>query len=251
MPHSARPVIGVNVDYAPATKNAKAQLRLHPGYADAILHAGGTPLLMPPIERERDMTAFLDLCDGFLLTGGLDLDPRRLGQPNHTSIQPMPERREGSDRRLVQEILRRRMPVLGVGVGMQLLNVLCGGSLYQHLPEDLPRSLPHFDRNAIEPHRHVVKVLANTRMDEIYGVTELFVVSMHHQAVRNVGHLFRACAKAPDGVIEAIEAVDPNWFAFGVQWHPEAESASALDQQLLECFLQASIRQREPLSLVA
>ena len=251
MPSEPRPVNGINLDYVAATKTTRPQLRLHPGYVDAVLAAGGMPALMPPMVRESDMNAFLDRCDGFMLTTGLDLDPRRLGQPMHASIQMMPERREDSDRALVRQIIQRQMPVLAVGLGMQQLNVACGGTLYQHLPEDMPKSLPHFDRSTTDPHRHLVLVQPNTRLEEIYGVGELFVTSNHHQAVRQLGDGFRVCAKAPDGVIEAIETIDGGWFAMGVQWHPQAESASALDSQLFECFLQAALRHSEPLSLAA
>src|SRR5207244_2524671 len=92
------------------------------------------------------------------------------------------------------------------------------------------------------PHRHAVLLQAGSRLDEIYGGGEIRVNSSHHQAVKTVGSLFRVSALAPDGVIEAIEAVDPNWFCVGVQWQPEADTASALDMQLFECFLQATIR---------
>ena len=85
-------------------------------------------------------------------------------------------------------------------------------------------------------------VQPDTRLEEIYGVNEIYVTSNHHQGVKLVGDLFRICAKAPDGVIEAIETHDSSWFAMGVQWHPEAESASALELQLFECFLQASLQ---------
>ena len=83
----------------------------------------------------------------------------------------------------------------------------------------------------------------NTRLDEIYGGGEIRVNSAHHQAVRQVGAGLRVGALAPDGVIEAIETTDPNWFCVGVQWHPESETASALDMQLFECFVQACLRQ--------
>jgi putative glutamine amidotransferase len=162
----------------------------------------------------------------------------------------MAERREDNDRVLVRLIVERQMPVLGIGVGMQQLNATCGGSLYLHLPEDLPRALPHKDPSG-GPHRHAILLEPNTRLDEIYGGGEIRVNSAHHQAVRQVGAKLRACALAPDGVIEAIEAVDPNWFCIGIQWHPESETASALDMQLFECFLQACLRQAQPLQLAA
>lgn len=251
MSQSTRPVIGVNLDLTPAKKNQTSHMLAALGYADAITHAGGLPIFMPPFNKDKEIDAFLDRVDGFLLSGGLDLDPRKLGQPMHTSVNLLNPRREDSDRLLVRQIIARQMPVLGVGLGMQQLNVATGGTLFTHLPEDMPRSMPHYDRASTDPHRHLVLVQPDTRLEEIYGVNEIFVTSNHHQAVRQVGDLFRICAKAPDGVIEAIETHDASWFAMGVQWHPEAESASALELQLFECFLQAAIQGSGTLAVAA
>src|SRR5207247_10063716 len=101
------------------------------------------------------------------------------------------------------------------------------------------------------PHRHLVHLKPGTRLDEVYGGGELRVNSNHHQAVRQVGAGFRIAATAPDGVIEAIETTDAQWFCVGVQWHPEADAASGLDLQLFEALVQASIRQSQPLEMAA
>jgi putative glutamine amidotransferase len=150
----------------------------------------------------------------------------------------------------VRLLIARQIPLLAIGVGMQQLNAALGGTLLLHLPEDLPRAMPHRDHTG-GPHRHMVVIEPNTRMEEIYGAGEIRVNSAHHQAVRQVGAGLRTGAVAPDGVIEAIEATDPNWFCVGVQWHPESETASALDMQLFECFVQACVRQAQPLQLAA
>jgi putative glutamine amidotransferase len=250
MAQHTRPFIGINADFIPAGKHTGAHARLNAGYFDAVLAAGGLPVILPPLGKIPELNALLDRLDGIILSGGLDLDPRRQQQPTHPSIQPMAERREDNDRVLVRSIVERQMPVLAIGVGMQQLNAVCGGSLYLHLPEEMPRALPHKDPSG-GPHRHAILLEPNTRLDEIYGGGEIRVNSAHHQAVRQVGAKLRVCALAPDGVIEAIEAVDPNWFCIGVQWHPESETASALDMQLFECFLQACLRQAEPLQLAA
>jgi putative glutamine amidotransferase len=250
MAHQTRPFIGINADFVPAGKHSGAQLRLSAGYGDAVLAAGGLPVVIPLLGKAAEIDALLDRLDGVILSGGRDLDPRRSGQPTHPAVQPMAERREENDRVLVRRIVQRQMPVLGVGVGMQQLNAACGGSLYLHLPEDQPRALPHFDPTG-GPHRHAVLLEPNTRIEEIYGGGEIRVNSAHHQAVRQVGTGLRIGALAPDGIIEAIEAVEPNWFCVGVQWHPESETASALDMQLFECFIQACLRQAQPLPLAA
>jgi putative glutamine amidotransferase len=251
MAQQTRPVIGLNMDMVSASKTTRAHLRLPTGFLDSVMAAGGLPILMPPYGKEAEISVFLERVDGFILTGGPDMDPRRQGLPLHRSVQPMPERREDSDRILIRCLLQRRLPVLAVGVGLHQLNVACGGALIQHIPEEMPRAMPHCDPSCSGPHRHAVLLKPNSRLEEIYGEGEIRVNSSHHQAVKTIGAEFRVAATAPDGVIEALEATDPNWFCLGVQWNPESESASALDLQLFECFLQACIRQAQPLALAA
>jgi putative glutamine amidotransferase len=250
MAHQTRPFIGVNADFVPASKVHCPYVRLNAGYLDTLVAAGGMPVIVPPLGKDVDLDAWMDRLDGFVLTGGLDMEPRRMGCPPHSAVQPMPERREESDRLLLRQLLERRMPVLAIGLGMQQLNVLCGGSLYLHLPADLPRAMPHRDPTGC-PHRHLVLIEPNTRMEEIYGGGEIRVNSAHHQAVRQVGEGLRVGARSPDGVIEAIETTDAHWFCVGVQWHPESETASALDMQLMEAFVQACLRQAQPLQLAS
>ena len=205
--------------------------------------AGGLPILLPPLGKDAEINAFLDKVDGFILSHGLDLDPRRLGMPMHQSVRPMAERREENDRLLVRQLMSRHVPVLGIGVGMHQRNTACGGTLFVHLPEEQPRALPHSDPSCSGPHRHAVLLQPGTRLDEIYGGGEIRVNSNHHQAVKQPGARFRVAAVAPDGVIEAIESIDGGCFCVGVQWHPEADAASALDLQLFESLVQACIGQ--------
>jgi putative glutamine amidotransferase len=250
MAQPTRPFIGITADFAPAGKHTIAHARLNAGYFDAILAAGGLPVILPPLARDAEIDALLDRVDGVVLSGGPDVDPKRWGFPSHPSVQPMAERREDNDRVLLNGLIGRRLPVLGIGLGMQQLNLACKGTLYLHLPEEQPRALPHHDPSG-GPHRHAVLIEPGTRLEEIYGAGEIRVNSHHHQAVRQPGPGLRVGALAPDGVIEAIEATDPNWFCVGVQWHPESETASALDMQLFECFVQACLRQSQPLTLAA
>jgi putative glutamine amidotransferase len=247
----SRPLIGVNTDYF-TPKNATPYLRLNAGYVDAILGAGGLPILLPPLRKESigELEMLLDQLAGIILTGGADMDPRRNGQALTAAVNPMPARREDADRYLLARIFEQKIPVLGIGLGMQQLNVFAGGTLSLHLPIDNPKAMPHFDQTGA-PHRHMVLIEPNTRLDDIYGTQELRVNSTHHQAVNQIGKRMRIAAKAPDGVIEAIESTDPNWFCVGVQWHPEAETASALDVQIFECFVQAAVRNMDEAAVAA
>src|SRR5205823_4943005 len=129
-----RPLIGINADFVPATKINPAYARLNAGYFDSIATAGGLPVVIPPLGKESELNAFLDQLDGVILSSGLDMDPRRQGQPTHPAVQPMPERREESDRILVKLIVQRKIPVLGINLGTLQLNAACGGSVFLHLP---------------------------------------------------------------------------------------------------------------------
>jgi putative glutamine amidotransferase len=250
MPRPTRPLVGITADLVTATRTAPASIRLHPGYCEAVVAAGGLPFILPPLGKGPELDALLERCDGFLLSGGPDIDPRRWGLATHPAVQPMAERREETDRAVLRHVTQRRRPVLGIGLGMQQLNLALGGTLYLHLPEELPRAMPHRDVGG-GPHRHLVLLEPGSRMEEIYGGVEIRVNSDHHMAVRQLGKGLRVGAKSPDGIIEAVEAADAEWFCVGVQWHPESETASALDLQLFECFVQGCLRQAQPLSSAA
>lgn len=245
-----KPIIGVNADYRSARKDAPAFSYLCAGYFDALTKAGAIPLVIPPIMDEDDIDRVLDLLDGVVLVGGADLDPRRDGFMLHPSVRLLDERRETFDRMLVRLIAQRRLPVFGIGVGMQLLNVSQGGNLHLHLPEDLPRSLPHVD--SLDPaHRHALEVEPGSLMERVYGEGEIRVNSMHHMAIDEVAPGFAVTARCPDGIVEAIESTQDDWFVLGTQFHPEASSASALDLRIFEEFLAGITGEVSEVRLVA
>lgn len=231
-----KPLVGLNADYRPTRKEGPALSYVAAGYYNSILAAGGIPVVLPPMEDEDDLNRVLDLLDAFVLVGGADLDPRRDGYQLHSSVRLMDNRREDFDRMLMRQIADRRMPVLGIGAGMQLLNISQGGTLFLHLPEEMPSAIPHKDPQDPE-HRHGLTVVFGTLMERIYGDGEIRVNSMHHQAIDDVAAGFQVSARCPDGVIEAIESTQEDWWAIGTQFHPEAESASALDVRIFEEFL--------------
>ncbi|NLF72307.1 MAG: gamma-glutamyl-gamma-aminobutyrate hydrolase family protein [Candidatus Anammoximicrobium sp.] len=240
-----KPIVGLNADYRAAKKDSPAYSFLAAGYYDRILAAGGIPLIVPPMESEDDLSQVLDGLQGFVMIGGQDLDPRRDGFMLHPSVRSMERRRETFDRRLMRLIAERRMPFFGIGVGMQLLNISQGGNLFLHLPEDLAEAIPHKDLQ--DPaHRHSLTVVPGSLMERVYGEGEIRVNSIHHMAVDEVAEGFAVTARCPDGVVEAIESEMPDWFAFGTQFHPEADSASALDVRIFEEFIDGvNLRSRE------
>lgn len=236
---SKKPIIGISGDLRAAKKNVSPISWYQTGYYDSVTAAGGIPALIPPLAEDADLKQYMKHLDGLVLSGcRFDLNPIRLGFDPHPATRSMPQRREDFDRRLCKMALEMRMPILGVGVGMQMMNVIAGGSLHQHIPEDITK--PLFHRDAVETNlRHIIDIVPGTRVDRIYGPGEIRVNSQHHMAVNQVANIFRVSATAPDGVVEAFESIDEDWFCLGIQWHPENETASALDMQVFEIFLDA------------
>jgi putative glutamine amidotransferase len=245
----SKPLIGLNADYRAAKKDAPAFTFVCAGYYDSIVESGGIPLVLPPTSDDADLNRLVDLLDGMVLVGGADLDPRRDGYMLHPSVRLLDERREDFDRRLMRLIAKRRIPVFGIGVGMQLINVSQGGTLLLHIPEDMPKALPHKD--PLDPaHRHGLEVVPGSLMERVYGDGEIRVNSVHHMAIDDVAPGFAVTARCPDGVIEAIESTT-DWLAFGTQFHPESDSASALDLRIFEEFITGITGEVPEMKLVA
>ena len=192
--------------------------------------------MVPPSLDEDDLNQLLDRVDGFMLIGGADLDPRNDGFQLHPSVKPLEPRRERFDRMLASQIVQRRIPVFGIGVGMQLLNLECGGNLFLHIPEDIPSAIPHRDPQDLS-HRHSLEIVPDSLIERVYGDGEIRVNSRHHMAIDELAPVFNVTARCPDGVIEVIESAAPDWFAIGTQFHPESEAASALDMRIFEEFV--------------
>ena len=239
MQFGSKPLIGLNADFIEASANRDSCSFVWSGYYDAILHSGGIPVIIPPMDSEEDLRQFLSILSGVVLVGGGDLDPRRDGYVLHSTVRPMSSRREEFDRMFLRVIAEEKKPLLAVGAGMQLLNVMMGGSLYFHIPVDLPKAMPHFDRQDPLHHRHTLEVTPGTMMERVYGDSDIRVNSTHHMAVREVAPGFCVSAIAPDGVIEAIESEDPDWLAVGTQFHPESSTATALDMRIFEDFVES------------
>ncbi len=238
-----RPLIGINMDLTKTPRGQVTHSILQSGYYDCILTAGGIPIAIPPLFREAELSPILDRLDGLVMIGGDDLDPRGQNVAFHQSVNKMAQRREASDRLLCRQACKRRIPTLAIGLGMQEMNVEHGGDLYIHLPEDFPKSMPHYDPHG-GVHRHIVLMEPGTLMEEVYGDDEIRVNSQHHQGIRSLATMFRPASHSPDGLIEAFEYHDiDEWWCVGVQWHPENEGHISLDTQLLEAFIEASCRE--------
>ncbi|MCO8124134.1 gamma-glutamyl-gamma-aminobutyrate hydrolase family protein [Stieleria sp. TO1_6] len=250
----SKPVIGINCDFKAADRNKPGFAYLAAGYFQSIQSAGGIPVVIPPTDDPEAVARALELVDGFMMIGGADLDPRNDGFMLHASVRPMDPVRETSDRLLIAEIAERRIPLLAIGAGMQLMNIQQGGNLFLHIKEDLPSAVPHLDPH--DPnHRHTLEVESDSLVGRVFGDGEIRVSSRHHMAIDEVAPGFRVTARCPDGVVEAIESEMMDWFAVGTQFHPECSAASALDVRIFEEFIEgiceAKAQEADKLRLVA
>jgi putative glutamine amidotransferase len=226
----SRPVIGITT-YAQEARWGVWRLpaALIPlDYVDAVERAGGRPVLIPPSEEGVEET--LDLLDAVVFSGGADIDPSLYGAEPHPETDAPQSRRDAGELALLEAALERDMPVLAVCRGFQLLNVVRGGDLVQHLPE----AVGHDEHKRVpgEFAVHPVEVEEGTRLAAIVGAAAE-VTSHHHQALGRVGEGLVEAAWAADGTLEAVE--DPSRrFVVGVQWHPEAGEDASLFEALVE-----------------
>jgi putative glutamine amidotransferase len=216
-----RPSIGITPDIStPTPETPHPRYELKTAYAEAVLRSGGLPFVLPYSDDRGVIDAYLDRVSGVLVTGGaFDISPELYHEPVQDGLGPLKPVRTTFELTVLRAALARKMPVLGVCGGMQLLNVACGGTLVQDIALELPSARPHQQQHDRAQPQHPVEVKGDTQLAECVGRGQLMVNSTHHQAVKKVGEGLLVCATAPDGVIEAIEHKEG--FALGVQWHPE------------------------------
>jgi putative glutamine amidotransferase len=203
-------------------------------YARAVERAGGLPIYLP---IQADAEALVARIDALLVPGGDDFLPPR-AYPAHVRFEPVPEHQLGFDRALVDAALRRRIPVLGICYGMQLVALARGGTLHYDLATDLPGALEHQLGEALHP----IALEPGSKLAGILGSRALPVSSRHHQAVSDPGPELRIAARSTDGVIEALES-PAGAFCVGVQWHPESHEGAESDA-LFRAFVAAAQRGR-------
>jgi len=189
-------------------------------YWRAVERAGGIPVLLPTLESEELGKAVLERLDGILLTGGVDVDPWYYGQLPMRGLGSLSPERDWVEIALAREALERGVPLLAICRGIQVLNVAAGGTLYQDLATQVPDSLNHWQRAPRWHPTHPVRLSRGSRIRDIMGAEEVRVNTFHHQAIKDLAPGFTVTGRAPDGVIEAIEAAE-HAFALGIQWHAE------------------------------
>lgn len=238
-----RPRIGLTVNYE---EKAGGRFGVYVGedYTDALYDAGAWPIVLPFTDDAEAIAAIAAELDGLMLTGGEDLDPALFGEEPHMGlgdVSPVRDRMEVALLRAVAEIGK---PVFGICRGIQVMNAVFGGTLYQDLSREWKGNLQHAQKAPRTHTAHSVTVVEGSKLHAIVQCGRLPVNTFHHQAVKQVAPGFVVVAKSGDGLVEAIE-----WpgsvFSLGVQWHPEnLWRTSPEHRRLFAAFATACRRQQ-------
>ncbi|MDO5689758.1 MAG: gamma-glutamyl-gamma-aminobutyrate hydrolase family protein [Tissierellia bacterium] len=193
---------------------------LNYNFVRGVEAAGGLPVLFPVLNDTEAIDAFLDYVDALLIIGGEDIAPFAYGEEPHQKLHAINIERDGAETKIIRGAYQKKLPLLAVCRGMQLANVVFGGSLYQDIYSQREGLLVHSPRDkGFEVNYHTIEIEKGTFLHELYGETTV-VNSFHHQAIKDLGEGFCVVARSKDGIIEAVGRTD-DWPYMGVQFHPE------------------------------
>ena len=219
---TVKPVIGIT-SQPRSVANASGSLDSHiigHTYTDSVLRAGGIPISLIPVPN-HEIDAVLDRIDGLILSGGGDVEPHRYGQERHETTWNTNFDRDEFELALVHAAYARKIPVLAICRGVQVVNVAFGGTLIQDIPSVIGSKDHDVIGHAVYDGHQPVTIAADSNIAKATGETDMLVNSVHHQAIDRIADALRPVAWANDGVIEGIEHEDGQWNLLGVQWHPE------------------------------
>lgn len=235
---TGQPLIGVTT----YPRDAEERFRVPTAYVDAIRRAGGVPVLLPP--GETHLEQLLEDLDGLVLSGGGDIDPDHYGGADHWAIEKVDRVRDETELALARTADRLDYPTLCICRGAQVMNVALGGTLVEHLPDEVGDEVAHRPDGGLEYPRHRVEVTPQSFLANVLGSTDVSPASWHHQAVRELAPGLVTVALAQDGTVEAFEKPDHTWL-LGVQWHPEVTANDDPTQQrLFDSLVEAATARR-------
>ena len=241
-----RPLIGISaseVREAETIRRVKEdeppsrEIVLGTHYTESILSAGGMPVVIPPLEPALLEELLDDRIDGLCISGGPDVDPSFYECDPDPNLGPTDPAFDRFELELVRQGVEREIPTLAICRGIQVLNVSLGGTLIQHLPDC--SSLSHRQDEPGYLPGHPIEILPDSRLAELAGQPTLEVNTYHHQAIHDLGHDLRVAARAPDGVIEAVEGVNGG-FLLGLQWHAELMVPRRLETEIFRNLIDAA-----------
>lgn len=241
-----KPIIGVAADHTPYTGHDDRRAEgVMEAYVQAIVHAGGVPILLPVSLVQSDLERVVEQCGGVVITGGNDIGPSRYGKSPMPSNDQTDAAKDDLDLALVRKCIARSIPFLGICRGMQVLNVAQGGTLIQDIPTTTGSSIHNINQypdHPLDAFAHAVRVEPNSLLDRCLGAETVSTNSRHHQAIDRLGRHLRIVAYASDGLPEAIE-LESHPFCLGVQWHPENLTKDLAMVRLFQAFVRAARRQ--------
>lgn len=216
-----KPLIGVFA-HAPRVLDIWAGESCPETYLAALENAGADPILLPVYNDAEALRRYVSLCDGFVLPGGIDINPLTYGEDPHPKLQSNKLEFDECELHFIRIVLESKKPLLGICRGSQILNVAFGGTLYQDI-DSMVEGVQQHNQEEVTPGAtcHRIRIEEGSILAELYG-PEAKVNSFHHQAVKDLGAGLKASAHAFDGIVEGFQAVDYP-FVVGVQWHPEQE----------------------------
>lgn len=195
------------------------QLRLFDEYIQSVVEAGGTPIIIPNSNNLSVIDSQIDIIDGLLLTGGYDVNPLRYGEEPKDKLGAVCNERDKFEFTLLKKAMDRKIPILGICRGHQIINVFNGGTLYQDISYINNAYIKHIQSCGPNELSHSISIFKDTNLHKILGDNTL-VNSYHHLAIKDLAPNFKIAAVSKDGVVEAIESTTDE-FIMGVQWHPE------------------------------
>jgi putative glutamine amidotransferase len=227
-----KPVIGITCEVVKLKPYyAEFELVCDYRYIRAIIRAGGLPVLLPVNPLKRDIPKIFDFVDGLVIIGGADIHPHFYGDKSREKIKPIYRGRTYFDMRLYHAARKKKIPVLAICYGMQLLNVICGGTLHQDIPTEVKGALNHRSRrNPL----HRVDIQPGSLCAKIFRKKSMMVHSEHHQSVKLPGQSLRVTAVSEDGIPEAVEGPE---HTIAVQWHPERQAKDPLQTRLFKYYM--------------
>ncbi len=211
-----KPLVGV----MPLWDDEKDSLWMLPGYLEGLQEAGATPVILSLTEDREEIEHLVDICDGILLTGGHDVDPSVYGEEALNGTVLCCKARDNMERIVLEDAMQKDKPILGICRGIQLINALLGGTLYQDLPTQHPSDINHHQTPPYDVPVHDVFIKKDSPLYDCLGSDRISVNSYHHQAVKDVAPCLEVMAESEDGIVEAL--YKPFYrFLWAVQWHPE------------------------------
>ncbi len=237
-------IIGITTRTAPVPPSSLSSAMLQMSYINAILQAGGVPVLIPSALTENGWKQLFKRLDGILFTGGGDIATELFHGEPHPAVYGIDAPRDEIELGLARVAAEEGKPFLGICRGLQIANVALGGTLYTHIPDQHPNAVLHEypGEDGIEARTalvHLVRIEEGSQMSKILAEPILQVNSLHHQGIKDLAPGFRSVAYAPDGLVEAVE-LQEHPFGIAVQWHPEWLTDQEPIRRLFKAFVDAA-----------